>query len=310
MWASFSALCEMGVDVDAMTTFGVSPKSLTERPLQEMAESAFAVSKNTMVHKLKQSNTPKSKASSPPLLALEHSLQGTRWNPSPIFCATPTFNESKENPQPYTCGSFFNNATSATSFASLTDENIVQRGPPVALFQTPNLTPIQSNDQTIHSADIKQNLTIPHSVSDSTSSVFQPSFRHDNGLGSITPVARARKIAARLYYDSSPETQPAYQPKTVSKKRQSSSLKTAGERKEEENGVTPNNISNMVPTTKGRVHFEDTDDEINEALPCDEVSERAVKSILDLLCILGTAYKHLCQVSSVIEIDFYFNVKE
>ena len=299
MWTSFSALCEMGADIDTVSIFGVSPKSLTERPLHEMTESAFVVSSSTVFNKFKHSNSNLRKPSSPPSSAVESSVPRTRWNPSPIICATPTFDESKENTQRYTCGSFFNNNSNVTSFASLTDDNRDNRGPPVALFQTPNLTPIQSNDQTIHSADIKQNLTIPSSTVDDSRSVFKPSFRIDPLNESRTPVARARKIAARLYYDSSPETQPAFPPGTVMKKRQSPLLRTNDETKVEINEQFNENTSNDFHNKKNHVHFEKSEQEHVETLSCHEVNESAIKEILNLLCSLGSPYKLLCQVRNL-----------
>ena len=81
----------------------------------------------------------------------------------------------------------------------------------------------------------------------------------------MTPVARARNVAARLYYDSSPEADP--------------SLIYINRKPEVQFEASQNKNG-------GFDHFD------NQSL-----EQGDIKQLLYLICCIGNAYKQLCQVS-------------
>lgn len=255
LFTSFLALSELGVDIDPYEVFGVDPNELSlgkAEATQSLTTEFLSRPRNkggaTSIESLDI------KENSPP----ESLIQSNRWNPSPILCSTPTPDVTRSNYEE--CG------TSSMININKQTNNVGKRtnAPSIALFHTPNLTPIMTT-QDDTSARPKMHISNTDYDSDKDAIIASGNIGEASTIEVVTPVARARNVAARLYYDSSPEADPSL----------------------------------IYINRKPELQFEasqnrngDSDHFVNQSL-----EQGDIKQLLFLICYIGNAYKHLCQVS-------------
>jgi len=283
MWTSFEALCEMGVNVNASAIFGVdidwnlyeNAMLMRSEALYPNADSpeeqssfaahhdhyhhhqpSFTGQNSTFTSPQNLTNFESSSAASPSVLGPAVTggggrgnnanstsvMMGMMCNPSPIPYATPGDTATTGAAAPASFGMYHNGVGGGGA-----DEESKSSGG-VALFQTPNLTPIQTRAQQREREREEQERMQTATVSTMTSRqriiqrhhsrhreresdvnmMSNSAIRAAGGGGadlrsgsvpksassssSITPLQRARKVVSRLYYCTSPEFQPPAYP--------------------------------------------------------------------------------------------------
>eukprot|EP00586_Coscinodiscus_wailesii_P019093 CAMPEP_0172517882 /NCGR_PEP_ID=MMETSP1066-20121228/288648_1 /TAXON_ID=671091 /ORGANISM="Coscinodiscus wailesii, Strain CCMP2513" /LENGTH=766 /DNA_ID=CAMNT_0013300085 /DNA_START=88 /DNA_END=2388 /DNA_ORIENTATION=+ len=204
MWTSFEYLCEMGFpekDIDPIATFGVSPSSFlppsaaaamtSSSPLPPDDDDDIDVTRNT------------------------HTILSPHHNLTPFAIATSNNNA---------IGAGAAATTSTPTFSTPLKQQQQQLPPSTrikqALFDTPNLTPIQRPmPSRINNNNNNNNINNPRHSSmgggNTTSALMSAMGAPHTAASSVTSSAhqssslvltRARKVASRLYYEPSPES--------------------------------------------------------------------------------------------------------
>jgi hypothetical protein len=280
MWSSYEALCELGAGddlLDPVEIFGVCPNALT-LPTEESPVAAQSSTQMPPPREERGVLTPTFGGGLQPTpVDSAAASAGAR----PMDLTTPMSTTSSS--------SFLPKASLFPPSAGSVARNSSKPPRPTSFFETPNLTPIPTEKSMMSAA------------------------------GFVNPVVvkRANRVASRLYYPPSPETA---SPSSSNKPRSlflgglggdnsmaSTRRSSLGLSKEHRMMETTPKAPSQEGSRGGATLFAPVAErstetgssstaafpESTEAL---EIDEDSVKSILELLCILGAAHKQLCQV--------------
>ena len=284
MWTSYKALCEMGDDtIDPTDIFGVCPAALAAPPDTQMQPEQVPKDSDRGVL------TPSFILSQTPLEGKKHNVF-TVAKVSEIlriltfYTTTATTTRPMETPMSSASSAYMPKTSLFHGRQSLKTAT-------PSLFETPNLTPIPIHEKSF--------AAVGHSI------------------GSTNPqiMTRARKVAARLYYPPSPESIPSSsRPRSLflsglpdPKRSFSTSVPEDSVMEETPAGVdTARNgralFANSTLDDTQKEQTETSDPEEEEVHSGDETvlmkggSDESLKEILELQCVLGAAYRRLCQV--------------
>lgn len=296
MWTSYQALCEMGASdefADPTQIFGVCPAALT------LAAAIASEDSQPDTTTLPEQNHRGVLTPSYSLSRATPEAPGTLMRQLDIAGTPSSATMPKTN--------LFQSGGSSTYGAAHGSTRGGQRA--VSMFETPNLTPIP----------VKDDKSLGGGLPQAPSTARAPPSNVD-----VHVIRRASKVAARLYYEPSPETTPPPSHFPSSSKPRSLFLgglegfNTRGRRSL--STVVPEDSTLVMDTTPmpdrsfptHRPLFATTekrlqnneqkenDENIKADIPKeqggdDNKDEASVQDILELLCTLGAAYKRLCQ---------------